>query len=77
MFYVKEKVSSNVGVTVEIHDDNVFCSCPECGCEVEIDLAQLFGDGECDLYGTSVFCSVCSKPKLEELKSRGVQYDNK
>ena len=28
MFYVKEKVSSNLDVAVEIHDDNVFCSCP-------------------------------------------------
>ena len=75
MFYVKEKVSPNLDVTVEIHDDNVFCSCPECACEVEIDLAQLFSDGEGDLYGTSVFCRDCSKAKLEDLKKRGASYE--
>ena len=26
MFYVKEKVSPSVDVTVDIHDDNVFCT---------------------------------------------------
>lgn len=31
MLYVKEKVSYNLYVTVEIHDDNMFCSCHECG----------------------------------------------
>ena len=41
MFYVKEKISPTVDVTVELHDDNVFCICPGCGCEVEIDLAKL------------------------------------
>lgn len=75
MFYVKEKVSPSVDVTVDIHDDNVFCNCPECGCEVEIDLVELFSDGESDLYSTSVFCSDCSKSKLEALKKRGVSYE--
>lgn len=75
MFYVKEKVSSNLDVTVEIHDDNVFCNCPECGCEVDIDLVQLFGDGEGDLYNTSVFCKDCSKEKLGSLKKRGGSYE--
>ncbi|WP_138203658.1 hypothetical protein [Haloimpatiens lingqiaonensis] len=77
MFYVKEKVSPSVDVTVDIHDDNVFCTCPNCGCEVEIDLVELFSNGEGDLYGTSVYCSECSKTKLKELKKRGIQYDNK
>jgi hypothetical protein len=64
MFYVKEKISPTVDVTVELHDDNVFCICPGCGCEVEIDLAKLFSDGESDLYGTAVYCLNCSKEKL-------------
>ena len=68
MFYVKEKVSSNLDVAVEIHDDNVFCSCPECGCETGIDLVKLFNGREVDLYGTSVFCTDCSKVKLKALR---------
>ena len=65
MFYVKEKLSDTVEVTIEIHDDNVFCTCPGCGFEVGIDLAELFSDGESDLYGTSVYCLECSRSKLE------------
>lgn len=65
MFYVKEKLSDTVGITVELHDDNVFCTCPGCGCEVGIDLAELFSDGESDLYGTAVYCPECSRSRLE------------
>jgi len=71
MFYVKEKISPTVDLTVELHDDNVFCICPGCGCEVEIDLAELFSDGESDLYGTAVFCPNCSKSKLGRCKKVG------
>jgi hypothetical protein len=66
MFYVKEKLSDAAEIMVEIHDENVYCHCPGCGCEVQIDLAVLFSDGEGDLYGTSVYCLDCSKKGLEE-----------
>ena len=65
MFYVKEKLSDAVEVTVEITDENVFCTCPGCGCEVGVDLAELFSDGEGDLYGTEVYCPECSRSRLE------------
>lgn len=65
MFYVKEKINDTVEIAVEIHDDNVFCPCPECGLEVCIDLAELFRDGEGDLYGTVVYCPECSRSRLE------------
>ena len=42
MFYVKEKISDAVNVTVEITDENVFTRCPGCGDEVNVDLAELF-----------------------------------
>ena len=67
MFYVKEKLSCAAEVMVEIHDDNVYCTCPGCGCEVHVDLGDLLSAGEGDLYGTSVYCIDCSKLKLEEL----------
>lgn len=66
MFYVREKISDAVEVIVEIHDDNVFCTCPGCGCEVEINLAELFSDDEGDLYGTTVYCQKCSGSRLED-----------
>ncbi len=63
MFYVRQKIGETAEVTVEIHDDNVFCTCPGCGCEVGIDLAKLFSYGEGDLYGTAVYCPECSNAR--------------
>jgi len=65
MFYVKERISDTAQLTVELHDDNVFCRCPGCGCEVCIDLAELFSDGDGDLYGTAIYCAGYSKARLE------------
>ncbi len=65
MFYVREKISDTAGITVEIHDDNVFYTCPGCGSEVCVDLSALFSDGKCDLYATSVCCPACSMKRLE------------
>ena len=67
MFYVREKINDTAEGTVEIHNDNVFCTCPGCGCEVGVDLAELFSDGEGDLYGTAVCCDKCSR----KIRSKG------
>ena len=72
MFYVKAQLSDEVEIAVEIHDDNVFCICPGCGREVEIDLAEIFSTGDSDLYGTEVFCSECSRARLEGDRWTGV-----
>jgi hypothetical protein len=61
MFYVKEKISDSMEVSMEINYENVFCICPSCGCEVKVDLSEVFADGEVDLYSTSIYCSECSK----------------
>ncbi|MDR5586013.1 hypothetical protein [Clostridium aquiflavi] len=71
MFYVKEKISDAMEVAVEINDENVFCTCPSCGCEVNVDLSEIFSNGEADLYGTNVYCSECSKKVREE---KGYEY---
>lgn len=67
MFYVKEKLTDAVEVSIEISDENVFTRCPGCGDEVSIDLAELFSDGESDLYGTAVYCNKCSR----KIRSKG------
>ncbi len=61
MFYIKEQLNDAMAVSTEIHDENVFCICPNCGCEVQVDLAEVFSDGEIDLFGTSVYCNECSR----------------
>jgi hypothetical protein len=67
MFYVKQTINDSLEIRVEIHDDNVFTTCPDCGVEICVDISELFSDGESDLYGTAIFCPECSKSRLEEL----------
>lgn len=64
MFYVKEKVSDAMEVTIEINDENVFCRCPVCGEEVQVDIAEVLSDGESDLFGTSILCGDCSRKMM-------------
>jgi len=71
MFYVKEKLNDAVEATVEITDENVFTRCPGCGDEVSVDLAELFSDGESDLYGTAVYCKECSRKIRNERCGHG------
>lgn len=71
MFYVKEKLSDAADVIVEITDENVFTRCPGCGKEVNIDISELFSDGESDLYGTAVYCEECSQKIRKERCNHG------
>ena len=54
MFYIKERINDAMEVTVEINDENVFCTCPECGDEVQVDLEALSKDEPLDLFGMAV-----------------------
>ena len=64
MFYVKEKLTDIVEVKVELNDENVFCTCPDGGKEVGVDLSCVFADGIGDMYGTAVLCKECVKRRL-------------
>lgn len=61
MFYVKEQLSDSMEVSIEINDENVFCTCPGCGDEVRVDLSEVFDDGKGDLFSTGVYCDKCSR----------------
>lgn len=61
MFYVKEKMSDVAEMTIEITDENVYCTCPKCGVEVSVDLAEVLKDGDSDLFSTAVCCADCSR----------------
>ena len=61
MFYVKERLSDTLEISIQITDENVFCYCPMCGSEVSVDIAEILSDGESDLFGTAIYCSECSK----------------
>lgn len=61
MFYVKEKISETADINIEINDENVFCRCPFCEKEVQVDISSVLSDGESDLFDTSVLCDSCAK----------------
>jgi len=61
MFYVKTQLNEDAAIVVDITDENVFTTCPDCGKEVQVDLTDFAGDEEFDLYDTGVYCPECSK----------------
>ena len=65
MFYVKEQLNDAMEVSIEINDENVFCRCPHCGSKVRVDLAEVFADGNGDIFGTAVLCDKCSERLME------------
>lgn len=66
MFYIKETLSESTAINIEITDENVYGKCPVCGCEVSVDLVDLFAEGEVDLYSTQVLCDHCSKNVIKK-----------
>ena len=59
MFFVKEKINDSMEISIEINDENVFCTCPKCGKEVRVDLVEVLEEG--DLVSTQVCCNTCSE----------------
>ena len=66
MFYVKTKLPDGKTVETEITDENVYTHCPECGEKVTVDLAELFSDGEGDLFSTGVICADCTRKRMKQ-----------
>ena len=61
MFYVKETMGDAAEVKIEINDENVFCRCPHCGSEVQVNLQDILNDEDSDLFGTAVLCENCTR----------------
>ena len=61
MFYVKETMGDAAEVKIEINDENVFCRCPHCGSEVQVNLQDILNDEDSDLFGTTVLCENCTR----------------
>ena len=61
MFYIKDKLYGAIEVTTEIGPNYVFCKCPYCGKEVQVNLSLLMSDGQGDLLSRSVVCDNCKR----------------
>lgn len=68
MFYVKEELNGSMEITIEINDENVFCTCPHCFKEVQVDIVEVLRDPESDLFGTQVLCKECAKKYFDSLE---------
>ena len=63
MFYIKDTLYGAIEFTTEIGPDNVYCRCPYCGKEVQVDLSHLAAEVQSDLFGKAVLCEDCMKVK--------------
>ena len=61
MFYMKHK-----GKRLLIESDNVYTTCPLCGKEHVVNLQDILGDRNGDLYGTAVYCEKCSAQREQD-----------
>ena len=64
MFYLKHK-----GKKLYIDDTNVFTTCPKGGKERRVNIQDVLGDGESDLFGTAVYCQDCGKLIRQQARS--------
>ena len=65
MFYVKTKLNDDSVLEVDITRDNVFCRCPLCGAEVQINLEDDYiGDKDFSVQNSEVACEKCSRKVL-------------
>lgn len=65
MLYVKAK-TDEAEIKVVITDENVYTVCPDCGKEHAVDIVDLCGSEDFDLYGTSVYCHGCGEKRRKE-----------
>ena len=65
MFYAKAKIGEDAELKIELHDENIYTACPGCGEEIQVDLNDVITDGQIDFYGTSIYCSECSRKMRE------------
>lgn len=66
MFYTKQPVGEDSEFITYITDENVYTTCPRCGSEVPVNLADVLRDEDSDLYGTTVYCDKCAQAWLQE-----------
>ena len=60
MFYVKKALDDEMTIAIDVTDENVFCKCPCCGDEIQVDLGKLMKEPMAELIDTSVMCDNCS-----------------
>jgi hypothetical protein len=65
LFFIKEYLGNQSELITYITEDNVFCTCPNCGADVQVDLASVIECANYDLENTAVWCDDCAKEWLK------------
>lgn len=66
MLYVKARISDNTEIKVDLYEDEIFSTCPECGKEVQVEpvvVASII-NSEDGFSGTSIYCDDCAHKKI-------------
>lgn len=63
MLYVKTQITNNLEIKVDLHENEIYTTCPGCEKEVQVEpehLVQIITD--CDNFSeTSMYCDICSE----------------
>ena len=66
MFFIKENLGNQSELITYITEDNVFCTCPKCGVDVQVSLSSVSEYEDFDLSCTAVWCEDCAEHWLKE-----------
>jgi hypothetical protein len=67
MIYTKANITDDIEIKVTLYSEAIFCNCPDCGIEVQVDtetLRDILQDG--DLAISSLYCDTCSEKYLNK-----------
>lgn len=67
MFYAKVPLAHGASLEAEVRHDNVYARCHCCGEEIQVDLADVLGDGSSNLESTQLLCPECSRLLLKRV----------
>lgn len=61
--YIKTKITDDIEINIQLYSDQIYCKCPVCGVEVNVDADQLLDilENDGDLTTTAVYCDPCSE----------------
>lgn len=74
MFYTKLTLTDGELIT-HLTEDNIYCTCPICGKEIQIDLEGVLKEDHTTLQETAVYCEKCSKRWFENIIKSEDRYE--
>lgn len=66
LYHKVELLTKNTTINIPLYDDEIFCICPGCEIEMEVDheMIKSIIEGQGDFSGTSFYCADCTRKKI-------------